>query len=196
MMMMMMMMTLIMRIIQTIQNEENENIREVYVTNRNHIKDYHHEGDLRHVYNFSTNNLNDGYAEIRRHLNDIYDDLNVTYRINFAFGMILFNNQTGEYRYYIPYFNSRILTYPFTVSNRNSLRMLMNKILRIDIIEQARAVRPSTAWTLAFITNVQYNVFLTDFPLGANIKLPSYVSTNRYLKKCSNESQKKSTISG
>ena len=26
-----------------IQNEENENIQEVYVTNRNHIKDYHHE---------------------------------------------------------------------------------------------------------------------------------------------------------
>ena len=52
---------------------------------------YHHEGELRHVYNFTTNNLNDGYAEIRRHLNEIYDDQNVTYRIHFAFGMILFN---------------------------------------------------------------------------------------------------------
>ena len=60
--------------------------------------DYHHEGELRYVYNFSTNNLSDGYAEIRRHLNEIFDDQNVTYRINFAFGMILFNNQTGEYR--------------------------------------------------------------------------------------------------
>ena len=165
-----------------IQNEENENIREVYITNRNHIMDYHHEGELRHVYNFSTNNLNDGYAEIRRHLNEIFDEQNVTYRINFAFGIVLFNNQTGEYRYYIPYFNSRILTYPFTVSNRNSLRLLMNKILRIDIIEQARAVRPSTAWTLAFITNVQYNIFLTELTLRAAVSLPSYITTNRYLK--------------
>ena len=58
----------------------------------------------------------------------------------------------------------------------------MNKILRIDIIEQARAVGPSTAWTLAFITNVQYNIFLTDFLLGAAVNLPSYITTNRYLK--------------
>ena len=96
--------------------------------------------------------------------------------------MILFNNQTGEYRYYIPYFNSRILTYPFAVSNRNSICFLMNKILRTDNIEQVRAVRPSTAWTLAFITNVQYNIFLTDFPLGAIANLSNYIIPNRYLK--------------
>ena len=146
------------------KNEENDNIREVYSTNRNHIMANHQRGELRHIHNFTTNNLDEGYTEIRRHLNEIYDDLDVTYRINFAFGMILFNSQTGEYRYYIPYFNSRILTYPFTITNRNSIRLLMNKIHRIDIIEQACAVRPSTAWTLAFITNVQYHVFLTDFP--------------------------------
>ena len=54
----------------------------------------------------------------------------------------------------------------------------MNKILKVDIIEQARAVRPSTAWTLAFITNVHYNIFLTDFPLGVAVSLPSYITTN------------------
>ena len=90
---------------QYIKNEEND-ICEVYSTN-------HQRGELRHICNFTINNLDQGYAEIRRHLNEIYDDLNVTYQINFAFGMILFNNQTREYRYYIPYFNSRILTYPF-----------------------------------------------------------------------------------
>ena len=177
-----------------IQNEVTENIREVYITNRNRIMDYHHEGEFRHVYNFTTNNLNNGYAEIRRHLNEIYDDQNMTYRINFAFGITLFNNQTGEYRYYIPYFNSRILTYPFTVSNRNSLRLLMNKILRIDIIEQAQAVRLSTAWTLAFITNVQYNIFLADFTFGATVSLPNYITTNRYLNNVLINCRKKSTI--
>ena len=42
----------------------------------------------------------------------------------------------------------------------------MFKLARLDIIEQARAVRSSTLWTLAFITNVQYVVFKTQFPLG------------------------------
>ena len=85
--------------------------------------------------------------------------------------MILFNNQTWEYRYYIPYFNNRVLTYPFTISNRNGIRLLMNKITRTDIIKQARAVRPSTAWT--FITHIQYNILLTDLALGHVIELPT-----------------------
>ena len=103
---------------QYIRNEDTDNICDIYSTNRNCIMANHQRGELRHKYNFTTNNLDQGYAEIRRHLNEIYDDLNVSYRIKFAFGMILFNNQTGEYRYCIPYFNSRILTYPFTVSKK------------------------------------------------------------------------------
>ena len=77
--------------------------------------------------------------------------------------MILQNTETGEYRYYIPDFNNKILYYPFTVTNRNSIRFLMYKIATLDIIEQARSVRPSTVWTLAFITNIQYVVFKTQF---------------------------------
>ena len=42
----------------------------------------------------------------------------------------------------------------------------MHKLARIDVIQQARAVRPSTNWILVAITNVQYTIFLTDFPLG------------------------------
>ena len=162
--------------------EQNENIREVYITNKNHILANHEAGDIRETYNFPVNNLNDGYREIRRQINLIYDDQTTVFRINFAFGMILFNNQTGEYRYYIPYYNSRILTYPYTISNRNSIRLLMNKITRIDIIEQARAIRPTTAWTLAFITNIQYNTFLTDFPLGQAIELPTYIKNHKHLR--------------
>ena len=58
----------------------------------------------------------------------------------------------------------------------------MHNITGIDIIEQARAVRPSTVWSLAFITNVQYVVFLTDFPLGNATTLPGYILTNGYIK--------------
>ena len=159
--------------------EQNENIREVYIANRNHILAVHEAGDIRETYNFPVNNLNDGYREIRRQINQIYDDHTTVFQINFAFGMILFNNQTEEYRYYIPYFDSRILTYSYTISNRNSIRLLMNIITGI---EQARAIRPSTAWTLAFITNIQYNIFLTDFPLGQAIELPTYIKNHKHLR--------------
>ena len=126
------------------------------------------------MYNFPTNNLSRGYREIRHHVTEIYREQHFAFRINLAFGMILHNPQTDEYRYYIPYYNSRILQYPFTISNRNGIRFLIHKLAGIDIIQQAR--------TLAFITNVQYNVFVTDFPLGHSDFLPDYIVNNKYLK--------------
>ena len=58
----------------------------------------------------------------------------------------------------------------------------MHKLARIDVIQQARAVRPSTNWILVAITNVQYTIFLTDFPLGSAQDLPTYLETNKHLK--------------
>ena len=165
-----------------IMQESNDDLTSTYVTNRNHIHAAHSHGDVKHVYNFPTDNLNAGYREIRRHLEEIYNDQHNAFRINLAFGMILFNNQTREYRYYIPYFNSWILQYPFTILSRNSITFLMNKLTRIDIIEQAKTVRPSTAWSLAVITNIQYIVYTTDYPLGQAEDLPMHLKVNKYLR--------------
>ena len=127
------------------------------------------------IYNFESNNLRGGYREIRSHILHIYNRQNNAFRVNLAFGMILFNTETGEYRYFIPHFNSNILDYPFIISNQNGIRFFMHKITGIDIIKKARAIRPSTAWTLAFITNIQFVVFSTDFPLGSASDLPLYL---------------------
>ena len=63
----------------------------------------------------------------------------------------------------------------------NSIYFLM-KLAGIDIIQQARSDRPSTAWSLVFITNVQYVVFKTEFPLRNAEDLPDYIKQNRFLK--------------
>ena len=162
--------------------DQNEGIKNTYITNRKHILAPDKHGETKHVYNFPTNNLSRGYREIRHHVTEIYREQHFAFRINLAFGMILHNPQTDEYRYYIPYYNSRILQYPFTISNRNGIRFLIHKLAGIDIIQQARTIRPSSSWTLAFITNVQYNVFVTDFPLGHSDFLPDYIVNNKYLK--------------
>ena len=94
----------------------------------------------------------------------------------------MFNTETGEYRHFIPHYNSKILDYPFIISNQNGIQFFMHKIAGIDIIEQTRAVKPSTEWTLAFITNVQCVVLSTDFPLGCTIDLPGYLKRNKHLK--------------
>ena len=152
----------------------NPELQAEYALNRRHILAGDEDTDLKKVYNFPPNNLHRGFNEIRGHLTQIYNDQENAFRINFSFGMILQNTETGEYRYYIPYFNNKILHFPFTISNRNSIRFLMFKLTKLDIIEQARAVRPSTAWTLAFITNIQYVVFKTEFPLGQVDNFPLF----------------------
>ena len=66
---------------QYVMEEQNENIREVYISNRSHILADHQTGDIRQIYNFPVNNLNGGYREIRRQLNQIYDDRSAAYQI-------------------------------------------------------------------------------------------------------------------
>ena len=164
-----------------VEDLNNPELQAEYAINRRHILAGDEDSDLKKVYNFPSNNLHRGFNEIRGHLTQIYNDQENAFRINFSFGMILQNTETGEYRYYIPYFNNKILHFPFTISNRNSIRFLMFKLAKLDIIEQARAVRPSTAWTLAFITNIQYVVFKTEFPLGQTDNFPSYLKRNPYI---------------
>ena len=59
---------------QYILEEPNPELRNTYVTDRNHIHAEHSHGNIKHVYNFPSNNLNGGYCEIRGHLMDIYNN--------------------------------------------------------------------------------------------------------------------------
>ena len=94
----------------------NPELQAEYAMNRRHILAGDEDTDLKKVYNFPSNNLHGGFNEIRGHLNQIYNDQGHAFWINFSFGMILQNTETGEYRYYIPYFNNKMLQFPFTIS--------------------------------------------------------------------------------
>ena len=111
-----------------IVHHDNEELKQTYIINREHILAADDHGDLKKTYNFQTNNLNRGYREIRGHITQIYNEQNQAFRVSFAFGMILFNNETGEYRYFVPHFNNKILTHPYTIINRNTLRFLCIKL--------------------------------------------------------------------
>ena len=118
-------------------DNNDENLRQIFITNIDHIQADHQETELKNVYNFPTNNLYRDYREIRSQLLEIYQNLHNAYRINLAFGTILFNNETREYRYFVPHYNSKILQYPFRISNMNNIHFLMNKLAEINIIQQA-----------------------------------------------------------
>ena len=156
---------------------DSESIREVYNMNRRFILAPHKIGKIKSTYNYPSNNLNEGYEEIRRHITDIYEQRDNAFKINLAFGLILYNTDTNLFRYFIPYHNSRQISHPWMISSRKSITLLMNHLKKLDILNQARKDRPSSAWKLSFITNINYYVFSTQFPIGAklNYTIPQYI---------------------
>ena len=163
---------------------DNDDLRDVYNTNKSFILASHQKGKLKSTYNFPTNNLKGGYDEIESHLNQIYQDSQKAFKVNFSFGSILFHNENGTFRYYIPYFNNRVLQNPWLISSRRSISYLMTALKKLDIIASARKDRPSSAWSLAFITNVNYYTFSTQYPIGArvNSNIPPFIKNNHYIK--------------
>ena len=73
-----------------------------------------------------------------------------------------------------------MLYFEFTISNRNSINVLMHKLAGIYLIQLARAVRASSNWVLVVITNMQYAIFITDFSLGQPEDLPGYLNMNAF----------------
>ena len=53
----------------------------------------------------------------------------------------------------------------------------------MDIIAVARADRPSSAWSLAYITNINYYVYTMQYPIGKTLsQVPVFLKQCRFLK--------------
>ena len=162
---------------------ENEQLKEVYEINKSFILAPHSKGKVKSTYNFPTNNLDKGFQEIHQHINEIYDQRNEAFRINLSLGLILFNSETNSYRYFIPFHNTRVLSHPRMISSRKSIAHLMNSLMKMDIIAQARKDRPSSAWKLVFISNINYYVYSTKYPIGkSNPDIPKHIKERRSIK--------------
>ena len=53
----------------------------------------------------------------------------------------------------------------------------------MDILALARADRPSSAWSLAYITNINYYVYTTQYPIGKTLsQVPVFLKQAKFLK--------------
>ena len=63
-----------------------------------------------------------------------------------------------------------------------SFYMLVRRLVKMNIIEEVQRQISNTAWTLAFITSIQYNVVLTDFPIWKNNQvLPNFIPAKKII---------------
>ena len=102
------------------------------------------------------------------------------FKINYGFGFVLKNIETGEFRYYHASNNSLMLDAAVLISNEAELNEFLAQIADEDFLDSVS--RPDTKWRLYQITNLLFFVnHLKQAPLGAPLPLPNFVKYNRGL---------------
>jgi len=93
---------------------------------------------------------------------------------------MLRNVETGELRYFHSSFNNnRYFDIPHRILNEEDLERFIEEIARQDMLEYIRQKRPDTKWVVQLITNVTFYVKkINNYPIGADVLLPDYISNN------------------
>ena len=102
------------------------------------------------------------------------------FKVNFSFGFILRNTETGALQYHHPSANNHlVLEQPFLISSPDDLERLYQQIAEIDYLEWVRQQRPNSKWVVDLITNVTWFVWkIRDHPIGRGKYLPGYIADN------------------
>ena len=89
------------------------------------------------------------------------------FKINYAFGFVLRNFETDEFRYYLASNNTLMLNTAVLISNKTELNELLATIT--DKSFPDFILRPDTKWRLHQITNLLFSVnHMKCTPMGAS----------------------------
>ena len=105
------------------------------------------------------------YENLQDVLKEIYRNHNV-FKINLAFGFILYHTGTGEFKYYYVSSNNMLFDCSITISSMEDLNNFMKKVVNLDLATNYYLKKPSSSWVLAGLTNVQICIYgLESIPL-------------------------------
>ena len=133
---------------------------------------------LQDWYNFRLSTISP--ASLHEQLNRIFADQTTVFKVNFSFGFIRRNTETGALQYHHPSANNNlVLEQPFLVSNREDLERLYQQIAEIDYLEWVRQQRPNSKWVVDLVTNITWFITkIRDHPIGRGKYLPGYIVDN------------------
>ena len=159
-------------------DETDDRLKTVYEANAPLILQTNAPGPNISVYNFPAGNDVDE-NQISEAADAIYQQQDHAFKMNLSFGVILRNRETGEYRYFRPFYNDSVLDRPLYISKRRDLRTLTLKLRRMDLFTLLLQQRPDTKWIPVLVTNFRFTVFHTFYPIGElQGPLPDYVKNN------------------
>ena len=165
--------------------DENEIIHKLYPDlerfirlNWDSICIFLHRGPVQNLFNFYYSD--DVCNLIGRIAKTIMKNQKNRFKINYDFGFVLKNIETGEFCYYHASNNSLVLDTAVLISNEAELNEFLVKIADENFLDFIS--RPDIKWRLHQITNSLFFVnHLKHAPLGAPLPLPNFVKYNRGL---------------
>ena len=125
------------------------------------ISDWSKEGKYSAIINKAINHKFT-YRDLDQWLIEIYQKRKIAFKINIAFGFVLYNPLSDEFRYFYASENNMLFDRAYTIDSMNAMQNFMRKIVAIDLPTNCYLSKPSSGWVLSSITNVQAKI--TDLP--------------------------------
>ena len=159
-------------------HEPDPNLEKFICLNLDSIQTFSRRGPVQNLFNFYYND--DVSNLIGRIAKTIMKNQENQFKINYGFGFVLRNIETGKFRFYRASNNSLMLDTAVMISNEAELNEFLAKIADKSFLDSFS--RPDTKWQLHEITNLLFFVnHLKHAPLGAPLPQPNFVKYNRGL---------------
>ena len=169
-------------ILETVLNDIEPRIRDIYRKSWGGIKTHFHEPK-------STPKATNSFYTIRWYkdqdwneiLNTIFKRQRNRFKINLSHSFILYNQETGEYKFYHASLNNnRVFDFPTTINNYTDFIAFIGRVNKEDLLQFAINHRPNSKWTLASIVSTTFFIdSLKDYPIGHSTNLPEGVMNMR-----------------
>ena len=138
---------------QNIEPPYIELYRQHWSTIKNSVK----RGIFKDVYHFVIYDYT--MMQIKEFLDEVKRDMgNKRFKLNAAFGFILQNRSTDEFKFFHPSNNNKIWEIPQLIENTEDFAKLRDDLERDDAFEYARLQRPDTSWKVAKIICIRFDV--------------------------------------
>ncbi len=122
-------------------------------------------------------------SRIIQKLKEVYVGTEFSFKLSLACGVILYNNQHKEFRYYKPWKNQAVFSEPVLISNYTDIEKFEEKLKAFDLMEYLMKLRPDTKYTPIHISNINIWCFRTSYVMGSETsKLPKFVTQAKGIK--------------
>ena len=120
------------------------------------------------------------YSDLENIISNIYAFQKNAFKVQISFGFILYNTVSEEYRYFWNSHNTHLFEKAITISDREDLERLMEKIVNLDLATSYYLLKPSSSWAMAGLCNVEIDIYnLKNVHIGAPPSdLPDYIKNS------------------